>query len=221
MGRERAISILVALGLHAAAIALAMALPRPATAIPVDLIAPENPVSIRRLQRPPTGNTPAPPRRGARSHARAQPPAEIFLPEREIIDQGHGVIMTIEGGSSADAGVPEASGDSAPRGPPPAGQQWLRLEVWMPGPASAPRPSIYCAALEMPEQAVDREITGRVEVSYDVDADGVVTSVEADGPFVLARSVRRWLEGCLFEPSIQGGRRTAAHVKQAFVFRIR
>src|SRR5438270_423864 len=76
-------------------------------------------------------------------------------------------------------------------------------------------------ALEMPEQAVDREITGRVEVSYDVDADGVVTSVEADGPFLLARSVRRWLEGCLFEPSIQGGRRTAAHVKQAFVFRIR
>ena len=113
-------------------------------------------------------------------------------------------------------------GDSGRRGPSLGGERWLRLDVWVPSQAAAPRPSDYCVPRvpEMPEEAVERGIAGRVEVAYDVDQDGVVTAVTVDdAPLLLANAVRRWLQGCLFEPGIQDGRRAPARVRQAFVFK--
>src|SRR5207244_670670 len=83
------------------------------------------------------------------------------------------------------------------------GERWLRLDVWVPSQAAAPRPSDYCVPRvpEMPEEAVERGIAGRVEVAYDVDQDGVVTAVTVDdAPLLLANAVRRWLQGCRPEP---------------------
>ena len=71
----------------------------------------------------------------------------------------------------------------------------------------------------MPEEALE----GRVEVVDEVDREGVVGAIELEGPAPhrLAQAVRVWLRGCLFDPAVQDGRRTAARVRQAFVFRIR
>ena len=222
MGRDRALAIVVAIALHAGVIALALSLPRQARPA-IAAAAPDLPVQFWRI--PPAAATPAarPGRHRGQPAAIAPPAAELIVPEREIIDQGHGVTMTIQGGSSADAGVEEA-GDSARRGPPHAGERWLRFEVWVPSVATAPRPSDYCVPRkpEMPEEAADLGITGRFEVSYDVDAEGVVSgvAVEAGAPSILSRAVRSWLKGCLFEPATQDGRRAPARVKQTFVFRI-
>jgi hypothetical protein len=75
----------------------------------------------------------------------------------------------------------------------------------------------------MPDFAVDHELTGKVTATYLVDDDGAVTQValEAGAPSVLAHAVSDWLHGCLFVPARQGGKRTAARVKQSFLFEIR
>ena len=199
--------MLLALALHAAVLAIALQIARPAP-----------PLVIADPQYPPLHFYPialAP--KVVRHGPRHGPPAAVQIAEREIIDQGHGVTMTIQGGSSVDAGVPEA---------PHASERWLSAEVWVPmGPTRAPEPSPYCAPKEpeMPEIAVERSITGRVEVTYVVDSDGVVSGVtqEGDAPLVLSRAVRGWLQGCLFEPALEAGRRVPARVRQTFVFKIR
>lgn len=225
MGRDRVVAVVAAIALHAGVIDLALSLRRVALP-PIRLSDPGIPrIQFWRLPQAAAVPSARSERRGRGSAAHAPAPAaEVLLPEREIIDQGHGVTMTIEGGSSSDAGV-SAEGDPAQRGPPLSGEQWLRLEVRVPSITTAPRPSDYCVPREpeMPEQAVERSITGRVEVSYEVDADGVVSSIalERDAPLLLSRSVKSWLQGCLFEPATQDGRRVPARVKQAFVFRIR
>ena len=60
-------------------------------------------------------------------------------------------------------------------------------------------------------------------VSYLVDEGGVASEVaiEPGAPPILARSVRNWLQGCLFVPAQQRGKRTTARVKQSFLFEIR
>jgi hypothetical protein len=138
-------------------------------------------------------------------------PAEVRVAEREIIDQGHGVTMTIEGEP------PPPSPDPAPR--------WLQMDVWVAQPVVAPHPSDYCLPRKprMPDRAIDHEVAGRVTASYLVDEDGVAVevSVEPGAPPILARAVRDWVKGCLFVPAQQGGKRTSARVKQSFLFEIR
>jgi hypothetical protein len=213
MRRERAVAVLVAVALHVGVIAAALSLPRTRPASLPPSPAPP-PLRLWVLQRAAAASPPA--RQVGRGPASA-----LQVPEREIIDEGHGVTLTIQGGSGADAGV---------AGPgiatPPAAERWLRAEVWVPaGPQTAPRPSDYCLPREpeMPELAVERNITGRVEVSYTVDADGVVGEVAllSDAPLVLSRAVRGWLQGCLFEPATLGSKRMPARVTQTFVFKIR
>jgi hypothetical protein len=224
MARERGIAIAVALALHGLALAAAFALAPQRAA---SAFRPARDFAVRLLHFPQAAARPPPgPSRRGLSLAPAPSAAvtaELIVPEREIIDQGHGVTMTIEGGSAADAGVPEA-GDSGRRGPPLPAERWLRLEVRVPSSLTAPRPSAYCLPREpdMPEEAIERGITGRVEVSYEVDADGVAGSIATapGSPEILSHAVRRWLTGCLFEPARQDGRRTSARVRQAFLFRI-
>jgi hypothetical protein len=223
--------VALAVALHAAAVALAVFLREPARKISPAPAPPKPfPVRLWRLPSPVATGAPArvprrasAPRAWGAPAAQAEPARELRVPEREIIDQGHGVTMTIEGGGAADAGEP---GDSARRGPPlNPDRRWLRMVVWVGSTLTAPRPSQYCVPRipEMPEEAVELGITGRVEASYEVDARGVVGEIAVEGspPPLLAEAVRRWLSGCLFEPSVQDGRRTPARVRQTFVFRIR
>jgi outer membrane biosynthesis protein TonB len=99
------------------------------------------------------------------------------------------------------------------------------MQVWVGSTLTAPRPSAWCVPRvpQMPEEAIESGITGRVEVTYEVDAQGVVGAIGMEGspPPLLAGAVRGWLSGCLFEPAIQDGRRAASRVRQAFVFKIR
>lgn len=217
MGRDRALGILFALALHAAVVALALRMTPHSPAPPPPK--PSEPPFLIHAWRAASVPKDAPAR-----HAPHPPPAAVQIAEREIIDRGNGVTMTIEGGPAGpvDAGV---TPPEVPIVPPHAAERWLRAEVWVPaGPDVAPHPGDYCTPRkpEMPEFAVERSITGRVEVSYIVDSQGVVSSVtqENAAPVVLSRAVRGWLTGCLFEPARESGRRVPARVKQTFVFKI-
>jgi hypothetical protein len=216
---DRAAGIAVAVALHAAVLLVAAVsaaqagrrlrpAPRPSTI----------PVRIVRLARALAGHAPSPAPRGGAPRGAPVPLTPVRVAEREIIHHGNGTTMTIEGG--ADAGVPALEEPSPPR-PRLADERWLRMDVWVGAPPSAPHPSRYCAPARplMPEEPLE----GRVEVVYEVDRDGVVGAIDFEGPapHLLARSVRAWLRGCLFDPAVQDGRRTAARVRQAFVFRIR
>ena len=213
MARDRALAVLFALALHAALLSFALrSAPRPPAPPPPAVLPPLHlwPLAL--------ASTKTPPSRHAPPHA----VVAQLVAEREIIDQGHGVTMTIEGG-----GGPWF--DPEVIAPQPAlhpSERWLSVQVVVPaGPSRAPRPSEFCAPKEpeMPEIAVERSITGRVDVTYIVDADGVVSGVaqEGDAPLVLSRAVRGWLSGCLFDPAIESGRRVPARVRQTFVFKIR
>jgi Gram-negative bacterial TonB protein C-terminal len=140
------------------------------------------------------------------------PRGEVRLPEREIIDQGHGITMTIDAAEpSPDAGTPEPA-------------RWLSMDVLVEPPLVPPRPSPFCVPEQprMPALAVEHDITGRVDAEFVVDDQGVVVQMtfEPGAPSILQRSVREWLRGCLFTPAQQGGRRAAAHVRQAFLFEV-
>lgn len=222
---DRAAGIAVAVALHAAVLVLAGVstahagrgvgpAPRPAWI----------PVRIVRLAHAVAGHAPSPVPRGGRPRGVPVPVAPVQVAEREIIQHGDGRTMTIEGG--ADAGVAavlsardaaEGEEPSPPR-PRPADERWLRMDVWVGTPPSAPHPSKWCepARPDMPDQGPG----GRVEVVYEVDPEGVVRAIEVEGraPFLLARSVRTWLRGCLFDPAVQDGRRVAARVRQTFLF---
>ncbi|MGE5047384.1 MAG: hypothetical protein ACM3PC_02365 [Deltaproteobacteria bacterium] len=225
---DRAAGIAVAVAVHAAVLLLAGIstahagrgvgpAPRPAWI----------PVRIVRLAHAVAGHAPSPAPRGGAPRAVPVPVTPVRVAERELIQHRNGLAMTIEGG--ADAGVPATGGSAgspaieqpSPPRTRPADERWLRMDVWVGAPPSAPHPSRYCAPARpvMPEDALE----GRVEVVYEVDRDGVVRDIEFEGPapHLLARSVRAWLRGCLFDPAVQDGRRTAARVRQAFVFRIR
>ncbi|HEY6908418.1 MAG TPA: hypothetical protein VI356_03545 [Myxococcales bacterium] len=223
---DRAAGIAVAVALHLAALLLAGnstahagspagAAPRPAWI----------PVRIVRLAQAAAGHAPSAVPRGAAPRAVPVPPTPVRVAEREFIQHRNGLAMTIEGGADAPAtsGSPGSPAIEQPSPPPPrpADERWLRMDVWVGAPPSAPHPSRYCAPARpvMPDDALE----GRVEVVYEVDRNGVVGDIEFEGPapHLLARSVRAWLRGCLFDPAVQGGRRTAARVRQAFVFRIR
>ncbi|HUJ29580.1 MAG TPA: energy transducer TonB [Myxococcales bacterium] len=209
MSRERGWAFLIALALHAAVVALAMQVgPRPSP--PVRPLEPQAP--LHRWKAAP-GKSPATGRHGV-----PHPVAPSLVAEREIIDQGNGVTLSIEGGPwlQPAADEPEAS--------PHAAERWLRAEIFVPtAPDTAPRPSDYCRPLEMPEFAADREITGRVEVEYTVDSWGIASDVvqARDAPLVLSNAVRAWLAGCAFEPATDQGRPVPARVRQAFVFKIK
>jgi hypothetical protein len=216
---DRAAGIAVAVTLHAAALLVAIAW----SASPGRGVAPPRraawiPVRVFRLAHAAEGRAPAPEASGSAPRSVPSPPAPVRVAEREVIRHGNGLTMTIEGGS--DAGVPALEEASPPR-PRPAGERWLRMDVWVGAPPSAPHPSRWCAPARpsMPEEPLE----GRVEVVYEVDREGVVGAIELDGPAppLLARSVRAWLRGCLFDPAQQDGQRVAARVRQAFVFRIR
>jgi hypothetical protein len=212
---DRAAGIAVALALHAAVLALAgLCVP-----VGVPALAPPRrpswiPVRIVRLAHAFARHGPSPQARGVPGPVAVAP---VRVGEREIILQPSGVTMTIEGG--ADAGVPALEEPSPPR-PRPADERWLRMDVWVGAPPSAPHPSRWCAPARpsMPDEPLE----GRVEVVYEVDRDGVVGAIDFEGPapHLLARSVRAWLRGCLFDPAQQDGHRVAARVRQAFVFKI-
>jgi hypothetical protein len=227
---DRAASLTLAVALHALVFAVAAILAEPVPHATVRA-APEPKFEVR-LWRVPfsaAAAASAPGRRragvpkawGERPPQRAEVPGELRVSEREIIDQGSGVTMTIEGGAD-----PDVRGDSARRGPPlDNDRRWLRMQVWVGSTLTAPRPSAWCVPRvpQMPEEAIEGGITGRVEVTYEVDAQGVVGAIGMEGspPPLLAGAVHSWLSGCLFEPAIQDGRRAAARVRQAFVFKIR
>jgi hypothetical protein len=182
------------------------------------------PVRIVRLAHAFAGHAPSPAARGGPPRGVPVPVAPVRVAEREIIQHGNGRTLTIEGGAAA--GVPAVPGkrDAAegeeppPPRPRPADERWLRMDVWVGVPPSAPHPSKWCepARPDMPDQGPG----GRVEVVYEVDRDGMVRVVEVEGgaPVLLARAVRAWLRGCLFDPAIQDGRRVAARVRQTFLF---
>jgi hypothetical protein len=140
-------------------------------------------------------------------------PVELHVAEREIIDEGNGVTMTIEG--MPPPGAPP---------PPPKVEQWLEMDVWV-DPITPPRPGDFCVPGQprMPDFAVDHDLTGKVTATYLVDSDGAVADVMLvpGAPSILAHAVTDWLHGCLFVPARQGGKRTAARVKQSFLFEIR
>ena len=214
--RERLIATATALLLHLAVLCLwpwPRPSPRPARPVP-----PPIPVEIFRLAgvaaaRPPS---PALTRRslGIRPARHGTLPTEVRVAEREIIDQGHGVTMTIEG---AGASPPPAK---VPEKPAP----WLPMDVWVPEPLVPPRPSEYCVPRlpRMPDRAIDGGVTGKVDASWVVDEIGQPSDVhiEPGAHPVLAWAVRNWIRGCLFLPAQQGGRRTTARVKQTFLFEI-
>jgi hypothetical protein len=135
--------------------------------------------------------------------------ASVGLAEREIIDEGNGVTMTIEGNPSEQ---PE--------------QQWLEMDVWVSSePVVPPHPSDFCVPGQprMPDRAIEHELTGKVTATYLVDTAGVAVAIQLQpgAPPILARAVSDWLHGCLFVPAHQGGKRTTALVKQSFLFEIR
>lgn len=222
---DRAAGIAVALALHAAALFLAsMSIAYPGRRVGYAHRPAWIPVRIVRLAHAFAGHAPSPVPRGGPPRGVPVPVVPVRVAEREIIQHGHGRTMTIEGG--ADAGVPAvlsardtAEGEElSPPRPRPADERWLRMDVWVGAPPSAPHPSKWCepARPDMPEQGPG----GRVEVVYEVDREGVVRAIDVEGhaPFLLARSVRTWLRGCLFDPAVQDGRRVAARVRQTFLF---
>jgi hypothetical protein len=213
---ERSAAIAVALLLH---LALIEFWPWQAPGTPSRPAAPPViPVGFYRIPR--AAVVAAPPQllgRRASAGVRASPhgtiPTEVRVAEREVIDQGNGVTMTIEGNPPPPLAEP----------PKP---EWLEMDVWVAAqPISPPRPSGFCVPGQppMPDLAIDHEMTGKVTASYLVDLAGVATQIEIEGgaPPVLARAVSDWLHGCLFLPAHQGGKRTIARVKQSFLFEIR
>jgi hypothetical protein len=215
---DRAAGIAVAVALHAAALLVAVAWhAEPGRGVAPPSRPPWIPVRVFGVVHASAGHAPAPEPRGPAPRAAPLPAAPVRVAEREVIHHGSGLTMTIEGG--VDAGVPALEEPSPPRSRP-AGERWLRMDVWVGVPPSAPHPSRWCAPARpsMPEEA--RE--GRVEVVYEVDREGVVGAIEFEGagPPLLLRSVRAWLRGCLFDPAVQDGHRVPARVRQAFVFRI-
>ena len=221
MGRERGWAFLIALVLHAAVVALALQIrppappPRPIEELPLPL----------RLWK----SAAAAPAQVTR-HAPPHPIDAALIPEREVIAQGHGVTMTIQGGGrsydsykSYDSYESYDSAGGVSIAAHPA-EPWLWAEVFVPtAPDTAPRPSDYCRPLEMPEFAADREITGRVEMEFTVDSDGVASGIvqQRDAPLALSKAVRAWLAGCAFEPATERGRPVPARIRQTFVFKIR
>jgi len=178
---------------------------------------PPIPIAIIRIPRAAVASAPILLGRRApavRAAPRTAARTEVSVAEREIIDQGNGVTMTIDGVPPPPAPAPE---------PPP--QQWLQMDVWVAAPVTPPHPSEYCVPghPQMPWRAYDLDLKGRVTATWQVDADGVAADVEiAPGaPPLLARAVRDWLHGCLFVPAQQGGKRTTAALKQSFLFEIR
>ena len=210
---ERSAAIAVALALHLLLIEFwpwqAPGISSPPPAPPVI------PVGFYRIPR--AAVAAAPPQllgRRASAGVRVSPhgaiPTEVRVAEREVIDEGNGVTMTIEGNPPS----------------PTAEPHWLEMDVWVSAqPISPPHPSDFCVPGQplMPELAIDHELTGKVTATYLVDPAGVATRIEIESgaPPILARAVSDWLHGCLFVPAHQGGKRTTARVKQSFLFEIR
>ena len=212
---ERSAAIAVALLLH---LALVVFWPWQAPAIqrPPPPQAPIIPIAILRISHAAVATPPQLLGRRASLPVRASPhgsiPTELRVAERESIDQGNGVTMTIEG--------------NPPREQPPPPPQWLEMDVWVSSePVVPPHPSGFCVPGQplMPDRAIDRELTGRVTATYLVDTAGVAAeiAIEPGAEPILARAVSDWLHGCLFVAAHQGGKRTAARVKQSFLFEIR
>jgi hypothetical protein len=182
---------------------------------------PSIPVAIIRIPRAAVATAPILLGRRApavRVASRLPSPTQVSVAEREIIDQGHGVTMTIDGELPPPAPPPPVPPVEKP-------QEWLQMDVWVPPPVTPPHPSEYCVPghPQMPQRAYDLDLTGRVSATWLVDTDGVATNVDiARGATpLLARAVRDWLQGCLFVPAQQGGKRTTAVLKQSFLFEIR
>jgi hypothetical protein len=220
---ERTVAIAAALALHILPFAL---WPSPGVKLapPPPLAAPSIPVAIIRI--PHTAIATAPLSLGRRVATAVHPvqrrrtPAAVSVAEREIIDQGNGVTMTIDGIFPPPPAPPP---DPPPEAEKP--QEWLQMDVWVAPPVTPPYPSEYCVPShpQMPARAFDLDMTGRVSATWTVDTDGVANDVDIvrGAPPLLTRAVRDWLHGCLFVPAQQGGKRTTAVLKQSFLFEIR
>ena len=248
--KHRALALLGALALHAAVLALAQQLiegarPRAlASAVRDGLVRVVLwPLQARRqatfalpvsaVHRPPRAPPPGAVPWTEELVVEGSPDAELVVPNAPavVIDMGSAQRAEPATGPApgrageGGPGLAEERGDSARRGPRRLlGDRWHVYGV-AGASTTPPTPSEYCVprAPGMPEEARLRGLEGRVEAVYEVTADGIVAQVAVQGEAesVLADAVRRWLRGCLFEPSLQDGRRTAARVRQSFRFQLK